>query len=74
METPAAGTPCVVVNSSALKEWIDDVNCLGIDCPIDSSKLASMICHLSGQVARGLKFNTWDESTEEVLAVYRRQY
>ena len=46
-EALAAKTPCIVANTSALREWVDDRNCFGIDYPVDASKLARLIVKVS---------------------------
>ena len=42
-EALCAGTPCLVANISALKEWIDDVNCFGVDYPINLDQLGDLM-------------------------------
>jgi glycosyltransferase involved in cell wall biosynthesis len=42
-EALAAGTPCIVANTSALIEWVDGKYCFGIDYPIEVNSLAQLI-------------------------------
>ena len=42
-EALTAGTPCIVLNASALKEWIDEEFCFGIDSPIQISQIVDKI-------------------------------
>jgi glycosyltransferase involved in cell wall biosynthesis len=42
-EALTAGTPCIVANTSALSEWIDNETCFGADFPISLNELARLI-------------------------------
>lgn len=42
-EALVAGTPCIVANTSALSEWIDNKICFGINYPIRLNELATTI-------------------------------
>jgi len=42
-EALVAGTPCIVGNASALKEWIDNRTCFGLDFPISMVNLSKLI-------------------------------
>ena len=42
-EALAAGTPCIVANTSALSEWIDGKSCFGIDFPFELNELAELV-------------------------------
>jgi len=42
-EALAARTPCIVANTSALTEWIDNEVCYGVDLPVNLDDLASLI-------------------------------
>lgn len=42
-EALVAGLPCIVARTSALTEWIDNLNCIGLDYPIDINELAKLI-------------------------------
>lgn len=45
-EALVSGVPCLVSNTSALAEWIDGVNCFGIDYPIDIEELSETITNI----------------------------
>jgi len=75
-EALAAGTPCIVANTSALSEWIDGDCCFGVDLPIDFDKLATFICSI---LERGVKFGMgrWKSKVldwAEVVARLERIY
>jgi len=68
----ASGTPCIVANRSALREWIDDENCFGISYPIDIEELAQMINSIMGRSvdSTALRLPTWDEAVQKLIACY----
>jgi glycosyltransferase involved in cell wall biosynthesis len=45
-EALAVRTPCIVANTSALIEWIDNENCFGVDLPISLGGLADLLNHV----------------------------
>jgi glycosyltransferase involved in cell wall biosynthesis len=69
-EALSAGTPCIVANESALKEWIDDQNCFGIDYPISLSKLKNLIMTVIGKRVKNLEMPDWNEVTEKLVSLY----
>jgi glycosyltransferase involved in cell wall biosynthesis len=69
-ESLAAGTPCIVASTSALAEWIDNMNCFGIDYPISIDKLARLATDVIGKRANGVKLWDWDDVVVETLRVY----
>jgi len=69
-EALAAKTPCIVARTSALKEWIDNKNCFGIDYPINSDKLAVLINEVAGRQVNGVKLWDWDDVVRELENVY----
>ncbi|MFC1992489.1 glycosyltransferase family 4 protein [Chloroflexota bacterium] len=69
-EALAAGTPCIVANTSALKEWVDNKNCFGIDYPISIAQLAEAIKKMTGKKATDVKLWDWDDVAREVEQVY----
>lgn len=78
-EALVAGTPCIVANASALKEWIDRETCFGVDLPISSSKLSGLIADVlerdlpRGSVSQkriGSKILDWDDVVERLENVY----
>jgi glycosyltransferase involved in cell wall biosynthesis len=42
-EALAARTPCVVANTSALSEWVDNETCFGVNLPLSINELAKVI-------------------------------
>jgi glycosyltransferase involved in cell wall biosynthesis len=42
-EALTAGTPCIVANTSALSEWVDNESCFGIGYPVRVAELARLI-------------------------------
>jgi len=71
-EALAAKTPCIVANTSALKEWIDEKNCFGIEYPINIDKFASLINRISDLVVECPKLPTWDEVSSKTAEIYER--
>jgi len=69
-EALASGTPCIVANTSALSEWIDGRNCTGIDYPIDTGRLASLIQQTIGRQVGAVELWDWDRVAEETLKIY----
>lgn len=72
-EALASGTPCIVARSSALKEWIDDENCFGIDYPMDLNKLGNLVKNVIGKdvcARKELKLSDWNEITEKLVNLY----
>jgi len=71
-EALASGTPCIVAKTSALKEWIDDANCFGIDFPINLSQLENLINNVIGKDLQKLKIPDWNETTGKLVNLYER--
>jgi len=69
-EALASRTPCIVANTSALKEFVDNENCFGIDYPIDTKQLAGMMSEVIGRKVEGVKLSDWDEVAKNVELVY----
>lgn len=69
-EALASKTPCIVANTSALKEWVDNENCFGIDYPISSDQLAGLINEVIGRKVGEVRLWDWDEVVEETISVY----
>ncbi len=69
--------PCIVSNTSALTEWIDDVNCYGIEYPIDIIELSEKInCLLEKNLKvdignfLGVKIKDWRDVVKELENIY----
>lgn len=74
-ETLAAGTPCIVATGSALGEFVDGKNCIGIEPPITKNKLVKAL----KTIKKEFKINfqkkmlfDWKEVCEETIKVYNR--
>ena len=70
-EALASKTPCLVANTSALKEWVDNENCFGIDYPIIIDRLAGLINEVIGRQVGEVKLWDWEEVVEETVRVYK---
>jgi len=70
-EALAAKTPCIVAETSALREWIDNRNCFGISYPINIQQLALMIDSIMGRSIGPIRLPTWDETVEKLVLVYQ---
>jgi len=69
-EALACGTPCIVADTSALKEWVDNENCFGISYPINLDELVNLVNDAIGKSVVGLKLPDWDEITEKLIRLY----
>lgn len=70
-EALAFRVPCVVSNSSALAEFVDNKNCFGVDNPEDLLKLSKVICQALNSSVSEVKFLSWKEVSEITLNAYR---
>ena len=70
-EALACKTPCIVANTSALSEWIDNRNVFGINYPIHIEKLVNLIKEVSGVSVKGVNLPTWDVAVEKLKRIYR---
>jgi glycosyltransferase involved in cell wall biosynthesis len=71
-EALASKIPCIVANTSALTEWIDNKNCFGIDYPISAEQLAQLINNVIGREVGDVQLWDWDDVVRETLEVYNR--
>lgn len=71
-EALCSGTPCIVSNTSALKEWIDNNNCFGVEYPINLDELVNVITNIIGKPrsASPLRLLDWTEVVEKLAAIY----
>jgi len=69
-EALASKTPCIVATISALKEWVDNKNCYGIDYPVDSNKLAELIVKAVAVEVKGIKLWSWEEVARQTAKIY----
>jgi len=70
-EALASRTPCIVANTSALMEWVDNENCFGINYPIDLDELVELIKRVINIRVKDLRLPTWDEVNNKIYEVYR---
>jgi glycosyltransferase involved in cell wall biosynthesis len=69
-EALASGVPCIVANSSALSDWVDNKNCYGLNYPIDIKELAQLIDQVIGKRVEKPSLLSWDEVTERLMKLY----
>jgi len=69
-EALASGTPCVLANTSALTEWIDNHNCFGIDYPVELDELVRVIMETIGREVRPTKLWDCEEVAEKTAELY----
>lgn len=79
-EALAAGTPCIVSQTSALTEWIDGKTCFGIRDPANIDALARLIERVAelkektdGRKLRTEKIVDWDDVVERLEQIYKEQ-
>jgi glycosyltransferase involved in cell wall biosynthesis len=75
-EALASGTPCIVSNTTALKEFIKEPGCFGVNFPPDPKKIAQLILKIyDSQIKVGPfsnKISTWDEVTKDYEILYKK--
>ncbi len=73
-EALTAGTPCVVSEASALKEFLSEPGCFGVRNPSEPTRLANVLATLSRRQIRvgpfSPKIKTWEEVAREYEAIY----
>lgn len=69
-EALAAKTPCIVASTSALREWVDNRNCFGVDYPIDIDQLAGLVNEVMGREVSDIKLWDWDDVAQELEKIY----
>jgi len=69
-EALACKTPCIVANTSALSEWIDNRNVFGVNYPIDVNMLAKLIIKTSEVEVKDIDLPTWDYAVDKLIDVY----
>lgn len=77
-EALTAGTPCVVANTSALSEWVDNESCFGVSIPINLNELAKLINGVLDDSADrqamkkwiGTKIADWNDVAERLEHIY----
>lgn len=71
-EALASGTPCIVANTSALTEWVDEKNCFGIDCPINVKEFAILAHEVIGKRANVVSLPSWDYVVDRLVEIYEQ--
>jgi glycosyltransferase involved in cell wall biosynthesis len=69
-EALASKTPCIVANTSALSEWIDNRNVFGVDFPIDVKKLVEVIAKTMDVEVKDVNLLSWDDVCEKIADIY----
>ncbi len=73
-EALTAGTPCVVSEESALKEFLGEPGCFGVKNPSEPTGLADVLATLSHREIQvgpfSPKIKTWEEVAQKYEAVY----
>jgi glycosyltransferase involved in cell wall biosynthesis len=74
-EALAAGTPCIVAKGSALEEFVDGIDCIGIEEPLTEEKVLETLQrarNLKKQINLGKETNLldWNDVTEKIQEVY----
>ncbi len=74
-EALAAGTPCIVAKGSALEEFVDGVNCIGIEEPLSKEKVLKAFQktgNLKKRASSGKEQNLldWEDVTEKIQEIY----
>jgi glycosyltransferase involved in cell wall biosynthesis len=70
-EALACKTPCIVANTSALSEWVDNRNVFGVDYPIRVEDLSKLIMKASNVVVNNINLASWDIICELIVGIYR---
>lgn len=77
-EALTAGTPCIVANTSALSEWVDNKSCFGVDFPVSLNELTRLINSVldNGVDKRvmkkwiGTKISDWNSIVDQIENIY----
>lgn len=75
-ENLALGTPCIVTKRTALKEFLEEPGCFGVDYPPDPREVADLILKIHGNKVKvgpfSDKIRTWREVSQEYEKLYKR--
>lgn len=73
-EALSMGIPCVVAKTTALREFLDEPGCFGIDYPPDQNELAQLIVKVHNNTKKTGhltdKIRTWDEIARHYERIY----
>ena len=74
-EALSLGTPCIVTNTTALREFTNEPGCFGIDTPPDPQRVAKLVLRiLENDVQVGPfsnKIRTWERVIQDYEEVYK---
>jgi len=76
-EALVAGTQCIVTNTSALSEWIDNETCFGVSFPVGLNELAKQInkvLNINSDIQSmkwiGTKILDWNDIVKRLENIY----
>lgn len=69
-EALTSRTPCIVADTSALREWINGENCFGIKYPLNNRELVDLINNTIGKTVSKINIYDWNDTTEELMKIY----
>ena len=69
-ESLASGTPCVVRNATALREWTSRDDCVGVDS-LDPSAIAAAVAAVRGRETDPESLPTWTDVVTQFERIYR---
>jgi glycosyltransferase involved in cell wall biosynthesis len=73
-ETLSLGTPIIVSNNSALKEFLNEPGCFGVDYPPDPKRVAELILQITRKEVKigpfSNRIKTWDKVVEHYNKIY----
>ena len=69
-EALAAGTPCIVANNSALSQWIDGKNCVGVENVENIGDVANKIRQSFGKRVEQIPIQDWNNVAKSTLEQY----
>ena len=72
-EALATGIPCIVAKTTALREFLNEPGCYGIDYPPDPDNLAELIVEVHNSAKVGPltdKIKTWDRIAQDYERLY----
>jgi glycosyltransferase involved in cell wall biosynthesis len=75
-EALSVGTPCIVTNTTALREFTEELGCFGVETPPDPHGVAQLILHICENEVRvgplSNKIRSWKQVAQDYEAVYQR--
>jgi glycosyltransferase involved in cell wall biosynthesis len=75
-EALSAGTPCIVANTTALREFTTEPGCFGVESPSNPEAVAELILYIyENDIPVGPfsdKIRTWERVVQDYEAVYKK--